>query len=160
MCPIRQRPHRFGRRSVENMPLLDAIGFVVDDLDATLRFYRALGLTVPESSDEGGGHVEATLPSGMRIMWDTRDVVTSFDPGWTPPSGGHRAALAFRCVEPNEVDAVYAAMTAEGFAGHVAPWDAPWGQRYATLRDPDGNAVDLYATLSTAAQDSPPGATS
>jgi catechol 2,3-dioxygenase-like lactoylglutathione lyase family enzyme len=126
------------------MPVLDAIGFVVDDLDATLRFYRALGLTIPERR---GGHVEATLPSGMRIMWDTRDVVTSFDAAWTPPSGGHRAALAFRCTDPNEVDAVYAAMTAEGFIGHLAPWDAEWGQRYATLHDPDGNPVDLYAAL-------------
>jgi catechol 2,3-dioxygenase-like lactoylglutathione lyase family enzyme len=126
------------------MPVLDAIGFVVDDLDATLRFYRALGLTIPERR---GGHVEATLPSGMRIMWDTRDIVTSFDAAWTPPSGGHRAALAFRCTDPNEVDAVYAAMTAEGFIGHLAPWDAEWGQRYATLHDPDGNPVDLYAAL-------------
>jgi uncharacterized glyoxalase superfamily protein PhnB len=104
------------------MPVLDAIGFVVDDLDATLR-------------------------SGMRIMWDTRDIVTSFDAAWTPPSGGHRAALAFRCTDPNEVDAVYAAMRAEGFIGHLAPWDAEWGQRYATLHDPDGNPVDLYAAL-------------
>jgi catechol 2,3-dioxygenase-like lactoylglutathione lyase family enzyme len=126
------------------MPVLDAIGFVVDDLDATLRFYRALGLTIPERR---GGHVEATLPSGMRIMWDTRDIVTSFDAAWTPPSGGHRAALAFRCTDPNEVDAVYAAMTAEGFIGRLAPWDAEWGQRYATLHDPDGNPVDLYAAL-------------
>ena len=131
---------------MSRMPVLDAIGFVVDDLDATLRFYRALGLDIPHQS---GGHVEATLPSGMRIMWDTRDVVTSFDPDWTVPAGGHRAALAFRCTDPGEVDAVYAAMTAAGFGGHLPPWDAPWGQRYAILHDPDGNPVDLYAPLPT-----------
>jgi len=40
-------------------------------------------------------------------------------------------------------------MTAAGFQGHVEPWDAFWGQRYATLRDPDGNGVDLFAALPT-----------
>ncbi len=128
------------------MPTFDAIGFVVDDLDATLRFYRTLGLDIPEQE---GGHVEATLPSGIRIMWDTREIVTSFDTSWSPPSGGHRAALAFRCEDPGEVDAVYETMTDAGFTGHLAPWDAFWGQRYATLHDPDGNPVDLYATLQT-----------
>ncbi|MEV6891742.1 hypothetical protein [Kribbella sp. NPDC051137] len=27
------------------------------------------------------------------------------------------------------------------------PYDAPWGMRYATVADPSGNGVDLYATL-------------
>ncbi len=31
--------------------------------------------------------------------------------------------------------------------GHVKPWDAFWGQRYASVLDPDGNAVDLFAAL-------------
>ena len=31
------------------------------------------------------------------------------------------------------------------------PFDAFWGQRYATVRDPDGNAVDLFAALPSAA---------
>jgi uncharacterized glyoxalase superfamily protein PhnB len=29
----------------------------------------------------------------------------------------------------------------------LAPWDAFWGQRYATVLDPDGNSVDLFAAL-------------
>ena len=35
-------------------------------------------------------------------------------------------------------------------AGHTSrsdPFDAFWGQRYATVLDPDGNPVDLYAAL-------------
>ena len=31
--------------------------------------------------------------------------------------------------------------------GHHEPWDAFWGQRYATVLDPDGNSVDLFAAL-------------
>ncbi|WP_223848764.1 VOC family protein [Microbacterium hominis] len=51
---------------------------------------------------------------------------------------------------PAEVDAVYAALVAAGHDGHVAPFDAFWGQRYATVLDPDGNAVDLFAPLPAA----------
>ena len=34
-----------------------------------------------------------------------------------------------------------------GHRSHLAPFDAFWGQRYATLLDPDGNPVDLFAPL-------------
>ena len=127
------------------MPQLDAFGFVVDDMQRTLAFYRELGVPIPD--DPTDGHVECTLPSGMRLMWDTADVITSFDTSWTRPVGSHRCALAFRCDSPGEVDTTYARVVARGFEGHLEPWDAFWGQRYASLRDPDGNAVDLYAPL-------------
>ena len=41
----------------------------------------------------------------------------------------------------------YADLIETGGRGHKEPWDAFWGQRYAQLRDPDGNAVDLFAPL-------------
>jgi uncharacterized glyoxalase superfamily protein PhnB len=46
------------------------------------------------------------------------------------------------------VDARYAELTAAGYEGHLKPFDAFWGQRYAVVHDPDGNAVDLYAAVS------------
>jgi catechol 2,3-dioxygenase-like lactoylglutathione lyase family enzyme len=125
-------------------PHLDMIGLVASDLPRTLAFYRALGLALPPDADDAP-HVEVTLPGGLRLAWDTVDVVRSFDPDWRPPAGGHRAALAFRCADAAEVDATYARMVDAGFTGHVAPWDAVWGQRYAVLHDPDGTAVDLFA---------------
>jgi uncharacterized glyoxalase superfamily protein PhnB len=45
------------------------------------------------------------------------------------------------------VDAAYQRLTAAGYAGRKEPWDAFWGQRYATVLDPDGNSVDLFAPL-------------
>ncbi|GAB3119718.1 VOC family protein [Glaciibacter psychrotolerans] len=122
------------------------IGLVVADLGRSLDFYRRLGLEIPEISDDEG-HVEAALPGGLRLGWDTIETVRTFDPTWTAPTGSHRVALAFDCETPAEVDRVFAEMTEAGFAVHVQPWDAFWGQRYATLLDPDGNAVDLYAPL-------------
>ena len=110
----------------------------------SLAFYRRLGLGVPPSKD-GEPHVEATLPGGLRMAWDTADVIRSFDPEWTPPSGGHGLGLAFLCESPAEVDATCAALVQDGHPGHLEPWGAFWGQRCAVVRDPDGNSVDLRA---------------
>ena len=44
------------------------------------------------------------------------------------------------------VDQLYAQLDAEGY-GRRPPWDAVWGQRYASVLDPDGTQVDLYAWL-------------
>jgi catechol 2,3-dioxygenase-like lactoylglutathione lyase family enzyme len=125
---------------------LDVVGIVVDDMARSLAFYRRLGLDVPTEAD-GEPHVEATLPGGLRLAWDTVETIRSFDPGWQPPSGGPRIGLAFVCDRPADVDALYAELVAAGHEGHLAPWDAFWGQRYASVRDPDGNGVDLFAPL-------------
>jgi uncharacterized glyoxalase superfamily protein PhnB len=45
------------------------------------------------------------------------------------------------------VDATYARLVAAGYEGHLEPWDAFWGMRYAVIHDPDGNGIDLFATL-------------
>ena len=112
----------------------------------SLAFYRRLGFDLAAENDSEP-HVEASLPGGLRIAWDTADTIRSFDPGWTPPSGGHRIGLAFACADPAEVDATYGELVAAGYQGHHEPWDAFWGQRYATVLDPDGNSVDLFAAL-------------
>ena len=106
-------------------------------------FYRKLGLqfTMGTESDE---HVEAGGPGGLRIMFDTEEGVKAFS-SWEAPSGSHRVALAFRCEGPSEVDRLHHELTVAGARSHLAPFDAPWGQRYATVLDPFGNAVDLFA---------------
>jgi catechol 2,3-dioxygenase-like lactoylglutathione lyase family enzyme len=127
------------------MPLaFDLIGLVVTDLSASLAFYRRLGLDIPPDA-ERQPHVEVSLPGGLRLAWDTADVIRSFDPGWTPPMGGHRVALAFACDSPAEVDRTYTELVEAGYEGHKEPWDAFWGQRYAVIHDPDGNSVELFA---------------
>jgi uncharacterized glyoxalase superfamily protein PhnB len=139
-----------GGRSVGDMDIearLDAIGIVVTDMAKALAFYRLLGLPVPEDAGEAP-HVEAELPGGMRLLFDTEETIRSFHPNWTPGSGAGRMALALRLPDAPGVDAAYEAAVAAGHHGELAPFDAFWGQRYATVRDPDGNAVDLFAALS------------
>ena len=126
-------------------PRLDALGLVSSDLPRSLAFYRRLGIDLPDPGD-GPGHVEATLPGGLRLMWDTVESVRSFDPEFEPSSGGG-AALAFDCGSPDAVDETLAALIEAGCTSTKAPWDAFWGQRYASAMDPDGHSLDLFAAL-------------
>lgn len=127
-------------------PRFDMIGLVVADMAASLAFYRRLGLDLPAAADTEP-HVETVLPNGLRIGFDTVETIHSFDPDWTPPSGGTRIGLAFACADPAEVDKVYGQLIAAGYTSHKEPWDAFWGQRYAVVHDPDGNTVELFAPL-------------
>lgn len=124
---------------------LDAIGIVVNDMREALKFYGLLGVPVPEF-DADEDHLEATLPSGLRIMFDHIDLVKQINPSYIDPTG-HRMGLAFLCSTPAEVDEVFLRVKGAGFEGKSEPWDAFWGQRYAQVVDPDGNVVDLFAPL-------------
>ena len=122
------------------------IELVVSDMAATLAFYRRLGLDIPPDAD-GEPHVDTEF-GGLRIAFDTEDTIRSFDASWSPPvPGGHRMALAFDCGTPDQVDKAWAEITGAGYEGHLAPWDAFWGMRYAVVHDPDGTPVDLFAVL-------------
>jgi hypothetical protein len=76
------------------MPTLNAIGIVASDMARSIRFYRLLGLDVPEKPGEG--HVDTFLPNGVRFMLDTEDTVRSFRPEWIRESG-NQLGLAFEC---------------------------------------------------------------
>ncbi|MFE0176593.1 VOC family protein [Streptomyces sp. NPDC059002] len=130
-------------------PRFDLIGIVTSDLAASLAFYRGLGLEFPAGAEEQP-HVEATLPGGLRIAFDTEETVRSFATDWTPPPSAGRIGLAFHCGTAEGVDTVYEELVGAGHKGEMAPWDAAWGQRYAVVLDPDGNSVDLFAPLASA----------
>lgn len=129
------------------MPNLNAIGVIAKDMEASVAFYRALGME-PEPYDPGSDHVEFNLPHGIRFMIDSVVLMARVMPDWTPPSGGHGMGIAFECDSPAEVDSVYEEMIGKGYGSKLEPCDAFWGQRYASIVDPDGNPVDLYATFS------------
>ena len=128
-----------------NKPIPNALSIVVADMAAAVAFYTRCGLSFAGDATSAP-HAEAQA-GDWRVMFDTREVMTSIDPSWTPPAGGHAMAVAFACATPTDVDAVYDALVAAGAPSVHAPFDAPWGQRYATVRDPDGNAVDFYCAL-------------
>lgn len=121
------------------------IGLIVDEMPRSLAFYRHLGLAIPTEADHEE-HVElgGDEVGGLGLAWDTVAIIRQADPAWAGAAG--KVGVAFQCDTPEEVDDRYATLDALGY-GHVAPWDAFWGQRYARLRDPDGHRVELFAPL-------------
>ena len=103
------------------MAELGAIGIVSRDLARSAAFYRLLGVDGP---DPDGDHLEVTLLSGVRLMWDDVELIRKLDPEWRPAEGGPAVSLAFECASPGEVDEIY-----------------------ATVVDPDSNAVHVFASL-------------
>jgi len=124
---------------------LDMLGIVCKDMAESLRFYKTLGVPAPDFKPDEP-YVECTLPNGLRLSWNSVDMMKQIDPAWEEPAG-HRMGMAFLCDSPAEVDTAYAEALKAGFLGHKEPFDAFWGQRYAQLLDPDGNIVDLFAWM-------------
>ena len=133
---------------MNDLPMIDAIGLVASDLARTVTFYRAAGCVLPDPDTNAlDEHLECDL-GGLRLMIDSEDVMKSFsEDTWSGPNAG-RLTLAVRCASPTDVDRLHDELSALGAGSHLTPFDAPWGQRYATVRDPDGVRVDLYASLS------------
>jgi uncharacterized glyoxalase superfamily protein PhnB len=125
------------------MTSLAAIGIFSRDIAESCRFYRTLGLDVPEPAG-GEQHFEITLSNGLRLMWDAEELIRQVDPQWKRPEG-HGLALAFECKNVADVNATYSRVTGAGFKKE--PYDAFWGQRYGTVADPEGNVIDLFAPL-------------
>ena len=121
------------------------VEIATSDMARALDFYRLFGLDIP---DQDGPHVEVELPGGNTLAFDDEQIIAGMHPGWTPPTQQGRVALAFKVSDPSEVDALYEIVTGAGHPGALKPFDAPWGQRYATVTDPDGTSVDLFCPLS------------
>jgi catechol 2,3-dioxygenase-like lactoylglutathione lyase family enzyme len=118
------------------------------DVRRSIGFYRQLGLPVPEPEGPDP-HVDVELPGGNRLSFDAEQTITGMHPDWTPSDRAGRVALAFGLDSPAEVDTMFERLTKAGHPGALEPYDAPWGQRYATVLDPDGNMVDLFAPLAS-----------
>lgn len=130
----------------------DMIGIMVTDMARAVAFYRLLGLSFPQAAEnrenpentENAPHVETTLRGGLRLALDLQSMVEGFHPD-AAPTGEGRMTLAFRLPSAAAVDDAWKRITGAGHASVLEPFDAPWGQRYATVRDPDGTPLDLFA---------------
>jgi len=140
-------------------PILNGLNLVVRDMDATIAFYRQLGLDIPDANiwctDSGVHHVEVSTPDGLDLDFDSEPLATQYDAGWIPDTAA-RAIMSFSVATRDEVDERFAEMTAAGYAGQQPPYDAFWGARYAIVEDPDGNHVGLMSPVDPARKSAPP----
>jgi uncharacterized glyoxalase superfamily protein PhnB len=124
-------------------PILAVVYLFVRDMDASVAFYERLGLAVTRVGDS---HARAEWPAqGARLEFGTAELTKSYDPNWREPSGAATNTLNFQLASRDSVDAMYAELTDAGYAPHLAPIDAFWGQRFAIVDDPDGNVIGLQS---------------
>jgi len=140
----------------EIRPILDQINLVTRDMDASVAFYRRLGVDIPDGSPEWDPHHRAAqLPDGLDLDLDSSVFAREWDAGWRAGTTG--IVIGFKLASRGEVDRVYADLIGAGYRGQQEPWDAFWGARYAVVEDPDGNAVGLMSPVDPAMRwDRPP----
>ena len=137
-----------------NGPVLSLVTLVVKDMDASVAFYRRLGVTIADGDATWGPHHRsAEGQGGVALDFDSQ----SFAPKWNKGSKpGDTAVIGFQMPSREAVDEAYAELTGAGHAGQQEPFDAFWGARFAVVEDPDGNAVGLMSPIDPARQSAPP----
>ncbi|HEV2311049.1 MAG TPA: VOC family protein [Acidimicrobiia bacterium] len=127
-----------------DVPVLTQVNLPVRDMDATVAFYRRLGLTI--DAEPGAFHVDVALPNGFHLEFDTLEFARQWDTGGHGATGGN-AVLGFDVASADAVDRCYAELTGAGYRGHQPPYDALWGARYAIVDDPDGYPVGIMSPI-------------
>jgi catechol 2,3-dioxygenase-like lactoylglutathione lyase family enzyme len=142
-------------------PVLNQLDLVVADIDASLAFYRRLGMEIPESAvwrtASGAHHVDLLLPNGLHFHLDSVALTKHFDRGWPDAArSATKAIIGFAVASREAVDERYADLVSAGYSGRQPPYDKFWGARYAVVEDPDGTHVGLMSPLDPARRRLPP----
>lgn len=109
---------------------LSAITLVCADMAVSVTFYEALGFE--------------RLYGGPDSDFTSYRVGTSFlnlqhDAAWVPSAAVWGRAIFYVA----DVDALHARAVDAGSSPEMPPSDAPWGERYFHLRDPDGHELSF-----------------
>lgn len=124
----------------EPIEAISAVTLLTADMAASVAFYASLGFRVAVGGTNAAfttfraGGSEA-VPNFVNVQLDP-----SHDP--TAPIWGRVIFWV------DDVDAVHARAIAAGLTPEMAPADAPWGERYFHLRDPDGHELSFAKPLS------------
>jgi len=142
-------------------PLFDQINIVSSDMEASLAFYRRLGVSLPEADvwrTDSGAHHASVRDGAADLDIDSARFAAIWNSGWQGRTDlGGRVVVGFKVASREEVDRLFAELTSAGHAGLQAPFDAFWGARYAVVEDPDGIAVGLMSPISPERRSPPPG---
>lgn len=134
-------------------PHFNQLNLLVDDMDAAVTFYRALGLNIRFDGGEwppgsGARHVALDNGDGPTLELDNLAMASLYFPGrerQRPGATVRTVVINFRIPSRSAVDGLYARLTAAGYAGRQAPYDAFWGSRHAIVCDPGGNYCGLMS---------------
>jgi uncharacterized glyoxalase superfamily protein PhnB len=138
----------------------DQLNLISDDLDATVRFYRRLGIALGDPVRTHAGepfHASSGSGAGALLEADSAAFARAWNAGWkqeTELSG--RIVIGLKVADRAAVDRLYGEVVAAGHKGLQPPFDAFWGARYAIVEDPNGLAVGLMSPADDAHRSPPP----
>ena len=108
---------------------LSAVTLVTRDMEAAVGFYTALGF---HAVTGGAGAAFTSFAVGGQYL-------NLIDEGSGPvPKGWGRAIFYV-----SDVDAMHGLARDRGLTPDFAPRDAPWGERYFHIKDPDGHEISF-----------------
>lgn len=122
----------------------------VRDLDASIAFYRRLGLDIPDPAGERPIVIHR-MGSGVSLLITTQ-FASAYDPAFERPAGGYQQLLEFYVGEDALVDAKWTDLTSAGYHGRLAPTQTA-GPYAAMVDDPDGNVILLTSDEAAAPGD-------
>jgi catechol 2,3-dioxygenase-like lactoylglutathione lyase family enzyme len=134
-------------------PQFNQLNVIVDDMDAAVAFYRALGMTVRFDGGEwpprsGARHVALDNGAGAIFELDNFAMTSIYHGGWRSPGTTRSSViLGFSLPSRQAVDDTYRALLTAGYTGCQEPYDAFFGARYAVVSDPAGNDVGLMSPI-------------
>jgi uncharacterized protein len=133
-------------------PRIHVITLAVDDLERSLRFYRALGLQSPgivgtefagDDTQPGGAAAMFELGGGLILSLYGRPDLAKDAGIPVGVSTGGDFSLGHLVAERAQVDAVLAEAEAAGATLTGAPHERPWGIYSGYFRDPDGHLWEV-----------------
>jgi predicted lactoylglutathione lyase len=133
--------------------VLNQLNIIVRDMDATLAFYRSLGLEI--EAKPGEVHASVTLENGLLVEFDAAAFASKWDTGSSGATGGS-TVLGVAVASREDVDRLCDVAATAGGRSRQPPYDAFWGARYAIVEDPDGNPVGLMSPVDKARKFWPP----
>jgi catechol 2,3-dioxygenase-like lactoylglutathione lyase family enzyme len=141
-------------------PKLNQLNIVSREPEASMAFYRRLGMDIPDErvwrTGTGAHHISADQED-FNFDLDSVPFAQIWNSGWKGQNNlSGRVVIGFQVESREAVNALYADLTAAGYKGLQAPYDAFWGSRYAVVEDPDGIAVGLMSPRSDEFRSPPP----
>ena len=113
---------------------ISAVTLVTADMERSCAFYSALGFDLRYGGD-GAAFTSYRVGSGfLNLQLDDAE-----------PRGSAGWGRVILWVE--DVDAMHDRAVAGGYRPETVPADAPWGERYFHVRDPDGHEVSIARLL-------------
>lgn len=136
------------------------LDLVCDDVEATIAFYRLLGVAIPDDALwRGGGrvhHVHGSTIGECELELHSPALAAEYHAGYrdAPTPGG--TMLTFGVATRAAVDRVHRRMVAAGHPDRQVPYDAFWGARFAIVADPDGRDVGIMSPSDAEHRAAPP----